>query len=374
MKPPKQLSRFATVGRLKRLSADGDNLVAVDDTGRVFYTKLETLEWTDVWGPTGGTGPLFVDASLAQVAMSHRAVPYTDVDGNAHPISAGVTTFYALAQGGNRLTFADPWLPPRFAHEVCLPLHGRFIAQSLAASASTLFVMDDAGRAFTRLIDFDTAGSDPALAYSYEHEVRTGFKEAIGVRTLPAEDWREQPKIPGVHSTRITLKQTGATNADRELRVEGEGGTWTKALEAPAWSFVETGQKMEGAPVKAEPAALAPSRTETLEASALFQGAQVTLSDFDERCAPARLTLTQGGETLALPLHFDEGLLAGTRQQKGAVLVPAGDGPLHQKFQRWASPGTSLRVRVTTDADQVVVAHEAALPKFHLRFPRPKTR
>ena len=44
-------------------------------------------------------------------AMSHRKIPYEDLDGNPHPVTAGVTTVYALLEQGRRLSYADPWLP-----------------------------------------------------------------------------------------------------------------------------------------------------------------------------------------------------------------------------------------------------------------------
>ncbi len=154
---------FSRPARIVRLAADGDNLLAVDDNGIGYYTKLSTLDWVDVWGPTGLKAPLRIDEGVQAFAMSHRKIPYEDLDGNPHPVTAGVTTVYALLDQGRRLSYADPWLPAGWTRSLCLPERNTFIATSLSASASTLFVMDASGRAFTRLADFDTVGDDPAL-------------------------------------------------------------------------------------------------------------------------------------------------------------------------------------------------------------------
>jgi hypothetical protein len=45
-------SRFEPPARIDAISADGDNLVAWGPSGRVYYAKLDTLEW-----PTCGARP-----------------------------------------------------------------------------------------------------------------------------------------------------------------------------------------------------------------------------------------------------------------------------------------------------------------------------
>ncbi len=308
---------------LTGLSADGDNLVVFSKEGRVFYTKLSTLEWTDVWGPAGMRGPLFVGFPHRALAMSHRLTYYEDIDGNPHPITAGVTTFYALDDSGRWVLYADPWLPPKFERKICLPWHGAFVAETLSASASTLFVSDAHGNLFTRLADFDTTGDDPLLPYSYGREKRTGADDAI--RTLPPEDWRAQPLVPGPHTTRITVRQTGLGNAARELRVEGEGGYWKKLLLDEKWQFVQTGQP-PGAPV-VEPGPVVTAPTGAKALSGTLSGpvrATVTTADFDPDCSPAHLELDAGGVRFTAELHFHGGLRAGKnlRRFQGALLDP----------------------------------------------------
>ncbi len=308
---------------LTGLSADGDNLVVFSSEGRVFYTKLSTLEWTDVWGPAGMRGALSVAFPHRALAMSHRLTYYEDIDGNPHPITAGVTTFYALDEDGRWITYADPWLPPKFERRLCLPLHGALVAQTLSASASTLFISDAHGNLFTRLADFDTVGDDPLLPYSYGREKRKGADDAI--RTLPLEEWVQQPPIPGKHTTRLTIRQTGQGNAARELKVEGEGGYWKKMLLETKWERVATGQPA-GAPfVEPGPPVTAPSASRAL--SGTLTGpikAAVTTQDFDPDCSPAHLALDSGGVRFTAELHFHGGLRTGAhgRRFQGALIDP----------------------------------------------------
>jgi hypothetical protein len=353
---------FTRPRRIVRLSADGDNLLAVSDEGVAYYTKLSTLEWTDVWGPGGLKAPLRVDAAVSGFAMSHRKVPYEDLDGNPHPVTAGVTTVYALLESGRRLSYADPWLPAGWSRTMCLPEQNTFIAAAISASASTMFVIDAAGRMFTRLADFDTVGDDPALPYSWTRERRSGALAAV--RTLPGEPWRAQPPIPGKASTRITILQTGATNADRELRVEGEGGYWKKQVFATTWRFEPTGAAMTG-PALAGAPPVQPSRASTWKSDATFSGASLRLEGFDPDCSPATLVLEKGDEVLRLPLHFHGGLKVGSR--KGAVLLPKRRDRLTLALRVLASGQSALPVELDVGDDEVVVGSGLV---FEWRFTR----
>jgi len=67
---------------------------------------------------------------------------YLDIDGNDHGVSAGVTTLYVLDADGNTIRYADPWLPPKFDHLLDTPEKGRFIAESMSVSGSTVFLMN----------------------------------------------------------------------------------------------------------------------------------------------------------------------------------------------------------------------------------------
>ncbi|MBL8909543.1 MAG: hypothetical protein JNM17_02460 [Archangium sp.] len=360
---------FRRPKRIERISADGDNLIAVSNDGRVYYVKLSTLDWTDVWGPTPLAAPLSVKG-LDAFAMSHRKIPYEDLDGNPHPISAGVTTLYALKGGGTQLVYADPWLPPNFDRALCLPERGTFVAVSLAASASTLFVIDEAGRTFTRLVDFDIHGDNPALPYSYAREKRTGPRQVV--RTLPAPEWVMQPPIPGKHTLRIGIEQNGTTNADRELRVEGDGGWWQKRLTDAHWTFMK-GElpPPRGASVRIGPPDHSPKVDQTLTARDAWPGTRVTLEQWNPLCPPAQLRVAASGENVVLQLPFHFGLSQGTEDERvmeGALLLPRGDGTWLKHLRSAAKPGENfLDVKIEVTRDEVRVSK---LPMVDLHFSR----
>ena len=51
--------------------------------------------------------------------ISHRGPfsgGYHDIDGNFHPVSAGVTTLYILSEDGLKIHYADPWFYPLIFH------------------------------------------------------------------------------------------------------------------------------------------------------------------------------------------------------------------------------------------------------------------
>ncbi len=346
---------FVRPTKLVELTADGDNLIVVSDDGLVYYAKLPGLQWTNVWGPVGLKKPLKIDFIHRALAISHRKGPYEDIDGNSHPVTVGVTTFYALSGDGKRLSYTDPWLPPNFGHRLCLPLHDRFVGAALSASASTIFVIDAAGRGFTRLADFDTLGLDPTMVYSWEREKRTGLKSVI--RSLPPEDWVAQPPLPGKATTQLTVLQTGPGNAARELRVEGEGGYFRKALRAPAWEFVATGEKATG--VAIDPGAPLPAIEEHPPMRGLLKDIELEVRDFDPNCSPARVKMTKGKEVLELELHFHgEG-----EHLQGALLFVSATSPKALQMlegKRWAA------VDLEVAFDSLVVSDKT----LKLRFSR----
>lgn len=339
---------FEPPTRLVEIGADGDNLIVVDDRRRVYYAKLgadpgRVGAWADVWGPPGLAAPLALPDDTIAWAISQRAQPYEDIDGNVHPVSAGVTTLYGLfapdaPSRGSRIGYQDPWLPPpamsggRWDREVCPPERGTLTLISLAASASTIAVMDDGGRVFTRLADFDTLGHNPALPYSWRREKRGGLEENI--RSLPPEDWRLQPRIPGPHGAALTIFFTGAGNARRRLRVAAPGGFWEKDLLDPAWRLVTTAPRGARSdtpePGGGPPLVLVedreptrhPPRGERLHTK--IGKADVTVEDFGVQCPGAAVTVARDGERVSLTLWHSERLLEVDRREtdlRGALII-----------------------------------------------------
>jgi hypothetical protein len=345
---------FVFPTKILELSADGENLVAIGDDGRVYYTKLGTLDWDDVWGPPGIAAPLSLPAGNKGWAISHRKIPYADVDGNVHPVSAGVTTLYALT-ADDRIVYADPWLPPAFDHEMCPPERGRVVLVALSASASTMAVMDEGGRVYTRLADFDVVGNNPALPYSWTREKREGVLE--NVRTLPGEDWVEQPRIPGRHTSLLTIFQTapGPTdpNGARTLRVEGDRGYWEKHLRESAWRFVKAPGIVVTQPfVDDRPAATKPPRGARL--GGRLKKLDIVVDDFFLACPGAPMTVRRGDEEVHMRLWFTDRLIEWSRRTRdlaGAVVLEPGQrGPLADAV-REAFGGELLEVEVDVRAD-----------------------
>lgn len=324
---------------ITELHADGLNLVAVDEDGLVYYTKLDEVDWIERWGLPRGE-PLFAPRERRALAISHRgplAGGYEDIDGNVHPISAGVTSLYLLEADGRTLRYADPWLPSGFVRRLCLPLGDRLIAAGLSASASTLFVIDARGRMFTRLADYDTLGENPVLNYTYARGPTRG-----GERVLPPEHWVEQPAVPGRITTRITILQTGKGNAARELRVEGvdakgAGGYWKKPIVGEAWAFVATGRAVEGPfadPQAPEEAVLGPRRARDLagriERPTLTAPVAIELREFHPVCPPAALRIIAGEAQVDLVLHMrdtDRDEAGRITSLDGTLMIPPGPFP-----------------------------------------------
>ena len=154
------------------ISADGDNVVAIDQNQHVHYAKSHDIhvylvdeaeweiesdskiEWTTQWFNMIGVAPILnqfkdptitVDVAARSVAISHKGsdtVYYTDMAGKKHPEPfVGITTLYALNHDGTRLFFADPWLHNKLENEITGPEDGEFIAENMAVAASSLFLI-----------------------------------------------------------------------------------------------------------------------------------------------------------------------------------------------------------------------------------------
>ncbi len=317
---------------IHEVSSDGDNLVALGNNGVIYYMKWSTRKWTDQWG-LPFAHKLHLPQKIRSWSISHRGSftgGYSDLDGNFHPIWAGVTTLYILSEDGLKIGYADPWLPGNFQHEICLPRRNRFRARALAASASTLFVINDAGEMYTRLADFDTLGHNPLLAYSYERKGRN-LPEEKDVRTLPPEGWKKQPSIrsrQGRISSCITIFQTGTGNDARTLRVEGVNpqgvhGYFSKPLVAEAWTFTRTDAPLHKPLLLSDSKAAAdgPTRERTLfgylKTSEKYA---IRVERFNPPCAEAKLVVAFDEIRWTFPLVLTASS-ATDRRMNGAVFL-----------------------------------------------------
>lgn len=362
---------FRAASRIVSIAADADELYAISDEGVVYLLFVERdrkqrpFRWIDRHG-----WPDVAPLVLNDLAAPHRAwsvgtrdagvLWYEDVAGNAHHYGTmGIATLYFLSADGQEIRFADTGLPSDFSHSILGPERGAFVSVGLSASASTIFVIGDAGEMYTRLADFDTLGSDPMFfKYTYR-KARSGrpgtdYWTNFTPWALPSEPWRRQPPIPlsgqAALSRHVTILQTGRGNAARELRVaglspDGAPGFYRKAIFDAQWAFVP-------APLEIDPRDLLDRRLVTegrgsrgprLEATfsgALWSGGKrepgldFTVPDFPIREGSSTLRVSLGTESVALELHtvdmwtyvkrYDPGFDGTPKIFHATVVIPPG--------------------------------------------------
>ncbi|MBU1242197.1 hypothetical protein KJ612_03265 [Myxococcota bacterium] len=339
------VNRFDPPTAIVEISADGTWLHALSSAG-VFYRGTDfngdvhaSFTWSDGWGHPAATGPGITaefpttfgwSVSDSQAAGVGR---YEDRLGTSHSVGLGVAHLYRLGPDGRSLIFNDWWLPADWSRQICLPDRGTFLAENLSVSASTVFIVGTLGELYTRLYDFDTAGENDTLTYSFLINAASG-----DTRALPAEEWRRQPDITdGLITGRITITQDGQGNAARLLRVEGvrdgRTGFYFKHIFDETWSFEETGLSVCGpflnAPVRVPPAPVEPADFPlrgTLVRSPLFGpsvSVGVDIPRFNLMCSPAEahvlvngIPVTVNGVPLVFPLHHVHSLVLETRPRE----------------------------------------------------------
>ena len=263
--PYSKIARFKTPKRVIALAGDVDSILAMDEEGKVYeyYFERTTIRrhitWYHIMGfPTKGQLALnrTTGNTRAWTAGTRRSevLWYEDPFGNQHHYgSMGIETYYILNDAGDTIRFTDSGLPADLSRSMLLPERGAFIARNISASGSTVFVINDAGEMYTRLVDFDTMGGDPMFfLYTYKNE-KQPYKGSQYISNftewgLPGEDWAKQPEIPLSGKARITrhitILQTGQGNDAREMRVaglspEGRSGFYYKNLKDTSWQFKE---------------------------------------------------------------------------------------------------------------------------------------
>ena len=166
---------------------------------------------------------------------------------------AGCTSVYVLSEDGRQLLFADPWIPADFSREVMLPIvDGEMVlGTSIAASASTLFLMAPDGGLYVRFDDYDHNGGTPFYKYRYHLNAPHGLAGSdpaseLQVRALPGFGWEAIEAIPlegaARLSRRIAVVQTGEGNDARLLQVvgddvDGHRGVYERKLLNDSWHF-----------------------------------------------------------------------------------------------------------------------------------------
>ena len=334
--PYSKIGKFKTPKRVIALAGDVDSILAMDEDGKVYeyYFERTTIRrhitWYHVMGfPTKGQLALnrTTGSSRAWTAGTRRSevLWYEDIFGNQHHYgSMGIETYYMMNEAGDTIRFTDSGLPADLSRSMPLPERGAFIARNISASASTLFVINDAGEMYTRLIDFDTMGGDPMFfRYTYKNEKQpykgsdyiTNFNEW----GLPNEEWAKQPGIPLSGQARITrhitIFQTGRGNDARELRVgglspEGKTGFYYKNLKDTEWQFAEMPMKFAEESfldTTIDPATLRRPKQEIAYSGSikLPEGSEIALSipDFMMSDGDCTLKFTLGSETADIKMY-----------------------------------------------------------------------
>ena len=252
------------VGAIAEISADADELIALSAEGNFYRYCFDITiahrsnTWLDRQGwPVGEQ--LYFDSRTANnlawaLGKRNSHVRYhEDIFGNQHHYGTmEIATTYVLLEDGQEICYGDPGLPSDFSRNFVGPERGTFIAASLSASASTMFVINEAGEMYTRLVDFDTSGDNPMtfdytyIPYKSDLSGTSYFSHQLSKHGLPSEDWRSQPRIPLIGEAaitrHITILQNGQGNASRELRVaglneEGKTGYWNKQIFDTEWEF-----------------------------------------------------------------------------------------------------------------------------------------
>jgi hypothetical protein len=301
-------------GRVAAISADDDELIALDTSRRV-YTMDNALKdaslfnWTSRWGTPFWTGPGYtlpvVRAWSWSVISPLEDESWIDPAGNRTQVGSGkVSHIWGLRHGGQRLTFWDPWLPLDESYEMCGPHRGRFKAVNLSASGSFVFVIGRRGDMFTRFYDFDISGHDPVF-FNYSYEDQRGKGDGAPIQ-LPAARWVEQPKIPGAITAAISIHKTGTGSVHRILRVEGrrrrKTGYWERDVASPpagGWTFHATGLPLTRKRLRN------PRRDTSKRGLGRSENRRYgELRKFNVYCSPARIR--KGGRRLVL--HHVDGL------------------------------------------------------------------
>ncbi len=227
---------FVSPRRIESINADLDELMAVSDDHRmyslrwfenpVFKEDIPAGTWGDVHGwPVHG--PLSFDQRLLDNrgwAIGRRTrsfVLFEDIAGRTFDGGGGLSTYYVLSADGTSIAFSDSGLPPDFSHTIGGPDRSTFVAEAMEVCADTIFLVNAYGDLRTRMIDFDTDGSD-TMFFVYSYDRKDPRPDAIAI---PAEGWFVHKPIPlegqAQIASRLAIVLTGKHNRDRELRVAG---------------------------------------------------------------------------------------------------------------------------------------------------------
>ncbi|EGG27998.1 hypothetical protein PH30N_05092 [Cutibacterium modestum 30N] len=326
-------------GQISAISVNDAMLVAVDSNGWV-YTLNNLLSspkdwgWFRAWGSPFwfGRGLKLDNHDQGRWALSlidnQTDRTYRGVDGHDHPISLAMCTeIMMVSKDGAHIYQHDPWLQNDYSFEASTPYNSRFRVHSMSASGSVALITNDHGDMFTRLWDYDIAGTDPAqFRYTWQDQSNlpspsTWLQGKINPRyaaiKLPPAGWKHQPKVPGEITDRLTVVSTAPGSQNRELRVEGRRdghtGYWSKMIDAKTWTFVPTDQSLKGKSLdnpQRDTSKVGLGSASGVHYSGSLQGAAtIDIKDFAYQSTTRTVDLKISGKTYPVKLHSIDGRL-----------------------------------------------------------------
>ena len=367
----KDVPSFKHGDKIVEFSTDGTMIVAVSNTGRFYLwqpTIKENTTWEEVTGApfedalylpknkTWSFGFSVLRAPWKRLTPMHDIVTYwEDIDGNKTQF--GLTaTIYVVSPDGQKIYFTDTGLPTTFNRAFTSPERGAFIIENISAAASTVFVINETGKMYTRMCDAEIQGGGPALKFTYKRGKRTKDDEIVPImeatRSLPLPDWRQLEPISEVLddpmkqvaiTRNITIIQTGEGNAARELRIQGRNsagqyGYYFKKIFDSSWNFKITNEHfsdeiiiknyLQEARKGRKLDKTYAGRLEQIFASSL----QIELADFYYFNSPATLRVHVKGRQFDMKFHTVDqwGMNAQEKGHPELVGSPAGEPKLLQ--------------------------------------------
>lgn len=329
-------------GQITAISVNDAMLAAVDSDGWV-YTLNNLLSspkdwgWFRAWGTPFwfGHGLQLENQANGEWALSlidnQTDHTYRGVDGHDHPISLAMCTEIMMASpDGTHLYQHDPWLANDYSFEASTPYNSQFRIHTMSASGSVAFITNSHGDMFTRLWDYDIAGTDPAqFRYTWKDQgnlpdagtwAQGKINPNYAAIKLPPAQWLHQPKVPGEITDRLTILSTAPGSQNRELRVEGRrdghNGYWTKMLNDKNWKFIATDQALKGKPLDnpqkdTSAVDLAPASGVNYSGY-LPGGVRFDVHDFAYQTTSRTVDLTIQGKKYPVTLHSIDGRLDST--------------------------------------------------------------
>jgi hypothetical protein len=369
--PYRTLLGIFYLARVDEVSVDGGYIV-LRSCNRVYWTldgtkEISAMTWFDRWGvPFGAGSGLSFPSQLSAWSASYSDAGfqkyYTDRNNIRFTIFVG--HLFLLDTNRTDIHFADGWLPRDWGYRVGSPLRDRFKAVNMSVSGSVIFLIGRYGDMFTCHNDFDVAGANPMLRYTYETITVPDYAAIYNYeypRRLPHEDWVMQPKIAGDVTSRISISSNGEGQTARLLRVQGrntigETGYFEKGVTDASWSFVTTNEIINAADyIDNQPSDMSASdenpQREYDYKGALSGDVSVSVTGYNFYSSPGTIVFTSaGGASVSMTFHHhiyfrlntqaDIGSPGSPLVEKGAIAMPANIadlqflGPLYDLYLR----------------------------------------